>query len=217
MGYKTVIFDMDGTILDTLQDLTDAVNAAMRYARVPERTIDEVRRFVGNGAYKVIERSLPEGTSTARIGEVLNYYRPYYQLHAQEKTAPYEGIPEALTALRSAGVRLAVVSNKPDGAVKRLADHYFPGLFDAALGERSGLRIKPWPDLMEVAMGLLHAEPESTVYVGDSDVDILTAKNAGVACISAAWGFRDEAFLRKNGAETLLRSPDELYDAIMQA
>ncbi len=215
MGFQTAIFDMDGTILDTLADLTDAVNAAMRFARVPERTEDEVRQFVGNGAQKLIERALPASAGPRRVEEVLNFYRPYYELHAQEKTAPYPGIPEALAALKRSGVRIAVASNKPDGAVKRLAAHYFPGLFDAALGDRPGLRVKPYPDLLETAMGLLRAAPESTVYVGDSDVDILTARNTGVSCVSVAWGFRSEMFLREHGARTVVHSADELFRAIL--
>ena len=216
MKYKTAIFDMDGTILDTLEDLTDAVNAAMRFARAPERTPDEVRAFVGNGAKKLMERSLPAGTSRARVEEVLAFYRPYYESHAAEKTAPYAGIPALLAELRRQGMRLAVASNKPDGAVKRLAAQYFPGLFDAAVGERPGLRVKPAPDLLLVAMQLTGARPEETVYIGDSDVDIATAANTGTACVSVAWGFRDEAFLRKNGAKRVVCSAQELYAALTE-
>jgi len=206
---------MDGTILDTLEDLTDAVNAAMRFARAPERTRDEVRAFVGNGAYKLMERCLPAGTSRARVEEVLAFYRPYYESHAAEKTAPYAGIPALLAELRRQGMRLAVASNKPDGAVKRLAAQYFPGLFDAAVGERPGLRVKPSPDLLLVAMNLLHAAPEDTVYVGDSDVDIATAKAAGVPCISVSWGFRSEEFLRERGAQHIVYTARELYEAVI--
>lgn len=205
---------MDGTILDTLGDLTDSVNAAMRWAGAPERSMDEVRRFIGNGAKKLMERSLPAGTSRARIDEVLNFYRPYYETHAQRLTAPYPGIPEALAAMRGAGLRLAVASNKPDGAVKRLAAHYFPAMFDAVIGDRPGLRVKPAADLLRAAMELLHAEPDSAVYIGDSDVDIATAKIAGIDCVSVAWGFRDEAFLRENGAQTIVHSARELLAAI---
>lgn len=214
MLYKTAIFDMDGTILDTLADLTDSVNAAMCWVGAPERSIDEVRRFVGNGAYKLIERSLPDGTGRGRIEDVLNFYRPYYETHSRLKTAPYAGIPEVLSELRSNGIRLAVASNKPDGAVKQLAAHYFPGLFDTAVGDRAGLRVKPAPDLLQVAMGVLGADAASTVYVGDSDVDIETAKNAGIPCISVAWGFRDEDFLRENGARTIVHDAAALYAAI---
>lgn len=212
--FKAAIFDMDGTVLDTLADITDSANAAMRWAGAPERTPDEVRSFVGNGAYKLMERCLPAGTGRKRIEEVLQFYRPYYELHAQIKTAPYPGIPEMLSSLRAAGVRLAVASNKPDGAVKRLAAYHFSGLLDAAVGERMGLRVKPAPDLLQVVMGLLHAAPEDTVYVGDSDVDIATAENAGVACISVAWGFRDGAFLLDHDARLLVNTPDELYRAV---
>ena len=214
MRYKAVIFDMDGTILDTLADLYASVNAAMRWAGAPERTVDEVRRFVGNGAYKLIERSLPAGTPVKRVQEVLSFYKPYYETHAQIETKPYPGVSEALAELRRAGVLLAVASNKPDGAVKLLADRYFPGLFHAALGERPGLRVKPAPDLLLTAMGLLHAEPDGTVYVGDSEADIDTAKNAGVACVSAGWGFRDEAVLREHGAALVAADVPALMDAV---
>lgn len=215
MRYNAAIFDMDGTLLDTLADLHAAVNASMRWAGAPERSIDEVRRFVGNGAYKLIERSLPAGTPRARIEQVLAFYRPYYEMYAQHLTAPYPGIPEALRRLRSGGVRLAIASNKPDGAVKQLAERYFPGLFDAALGDRTGLRVKPAADLLLVSMNLLHTEPGTTVYIGDSDVDIETARNAGVDCISVSWGFREEAFLLQNGAQTLVHSAGELTSAIL--
>lgn len=215
MRYTTAILDMDGTILDTLEDLHTSVNAAMRWAGAPERTLEEVRQFVGNGAYKLIERSLPAGTKRARIEQVLSFYRPYYETHAQIHTRPYPGIPETLAALRERGVRLAVASNKPDGAVKQLAARYFPGLFDVAVGDRTGLRVKPAPDLVTVAMNVLRADPAATVYIGDSDVDIETAKNAGLACISVAWGFRDETFLLRRGAQTIVHTTQELYDAII--
>ena len=215
MRYTTAVFDMDGTILDTLQDIHHSVNAAMRWAGAPERTLDEVRQFVGNGAYKLIERSLPAGTSRRRIEEVLQFYKPYYETHAEIQTCPYGGIPETLAALREQGVRLAVASNKPDGAVKRLAERYFPGLFNAAVGDRMGLRVKPSPDLLLVAMQLLHADPSETVYIGDSDVDIATAANTGITCVSVGWGFRDEAFLREHGAGSIVFTAQELFDQII--
>ncbi len=215
MGYKAAIFDMDGTILDTLEDLTDSVNAALRWAGYPERTLDEVRSFVGNGALKLVERAVPAGTGAADIRRVLDFYRPYYQEHAEEKTRPYPGIPEALSALRAAGVKLAVVSNKPHGATVKLAARYFPGAFDAVLGARDGVPVKPAPDLLEAVMGSLGAAPEETAYIGDSDVDIETAKNTGTACVSVAWGFRSEGFLREHGADLTVRNGEELLAALL--
>lgn len=216
MGFKAAIFDMDGTILDTLADIAASVNASLRRFGYPARTVGQVRTFVGNGALKLVERALPPGTDEAAIRAVLTYYRPYYETHAAVDTRPYDGIPEALAALREAGVRLAVVSNKPDPAAQALAARYFPGVFDAVLGARDGLPVKPAPALMREAMRLVGVRPDETVYVGDSDVDIETAKNAGTACLCAAWGFRDEAFLRAHGAAAVLRSPSELPRAILR-
>lgn len=215
MRYKAAIFDMDGTILDTLEDLRDSVNAALAWAGFPERTLDEVRSFVGNGAWKLIERAVPAGTEEETARKVLDFYRPWYEAHARIKTAPYPGVPEALAALQAAGVRLAVASNKPDPATKQLAAHYFPGLFDAAIGAKDGVAVKPAPDAVLEVMGLLGVTAAETVYIGDSDVDIATAKNAGTDCVSVAWGFRDEAFLRENGASRVARSAKELADFIL--
>lgn len=215
MRYKAAIFDMDGTILDTLEDLRDSVNAALAWAGFPARSLDEVRAFVGNGAWKLIERAVPAGTEEAAARAVLDFYRPWYEAHARIKTAPYPGIPEALTALQAAGVRLAVVSNKPDPATKQLAAFYFPGLFDAAIGAKDGVAVKPAPDAVFEAMGLLGVTAAETVYIGDSDVDVATAKNAGTDCISVAWGFRDEVFLRAHGASCVAHSGEELADFIL--
>ena len=213
MKYSAAIFDMDGTILNTLTDLSASVNAAMRWAGAPEVSEEEVRRHLGNGARKLIERCLPQDMRKD-TDTVLNYYRPYYETHAAILTEPYPGIPETLKALRSCGVRIAVVSNKPDGAVKLLSARYFPGVFDIAIGERKGLRTKPSPDLVEVAVQLLHAAPESTVYIGDSEVDILTAANTGIRCISVDWGYRDTDTLIGAGAEAIAHTPSELYNLI---
>lgn len=215
MTYKAAIFDMDGTILDTLADLCASVNASLRREGFPERTTEEVRAFVGNGAVRLIERAVPAGTDAATTRRVLDFYRPYYEAHAQIRTKPYSGVPEALDALRAAGVKLAVVSNKPDGATRKLAARYFPGVFDAVIGARDGTAVKPAPDLLFEAMDALGAEPGETVYVGDSDVDIATAKNAGTDVLSVAWGFRTEAFLREHGAARIVRDTAELTAAVL--
>ena len=215
MAYKAAIFDMDGTILDTLGDLRDSVNAALRREGFPERTLEEVRSFVGNGAAKLVERAVPAGTDAETARRVLDFYRPYYEAHAQILTAPYPGVAEAMAALRAAGVKLAVVSNKPHPATAKLADRYFPGVFDVVIGARDGTAVKPAPDLLLEAMDALGIRPEETVYVGDSDVDIATAKNAGTDGIAVAWGFRGEAFLREHGAERIVRDAAELTAAIL--
>lgn len=215
MAFAAAIFDMDGTILDTLDDLTDSVNASLAREGFPARSREEVRTFIGNGAAKLVERAVPPGTDPETVRRVLDYYRPYYEAHAEIKTRPYPGVPEALDALRGAGVRLAVVSNKPDGAARKLAARYFPGLFAAVVGARDSAAVKPAPDLLFEAMGALGASPGQTVYIGDSDVDIGTAKNAGTACVSVAWGFRDEAFLRERGASAVAHGAGELLSMLL--
>lgn len=214
MRYQTAIFDMDGTILETLEDMRASVNVTMNHVGYPRRTMDEVRRFVGNGAAKLIERCMPAGAEDPRYPAALEFYRAYYDAHAQIKTGPYPGIPELLNQLSREGVRLAVVSNKPDEAVRALTERYFPGVFPVAIGNRDGWATKPAPDSVYEAMRLLGARRESTVYVGDSDVDVDTARNAGLDSIIVTWGFRDEDFLRAHGAQHLAHNADELYEML---
>lgn len=214
MRYQTAIFDMDGTILETLEDMCASVNVTMDHVGYPRRTMDEVRRFVGNGAAKLIERCMPAGAENPRYPAALEFYRAYYDAHAQIKTGPYPGIPELLNQLSREGVRLAVVSNKPDEAVRALTERYFPGVFPVAIGNRDGWATKPAPDSVYEAMCLLGARRESTVYVGDSDVDVDTARNAGLDSVIVTWGFRDEDFLRAHGAQHLAHNTDELYEML---
>ncbi|MBQ7001304.1 MAG: HAD family hydrolase [Oscillospiraceae bacterium] len=181
-----ILFDLDGTLLDTLEDLLDATNYALRVHGYPERTLPELRRFVGNGAYNQMRLSVPEGTAPEKIQAVLDTYKPYYTDHCQIKTRPYPGIPEVLAVLKE-DHPLAIVSNKPDLAVKALCAKYFPGIY--ALGEAPDCPRKPAPDMVFKAMEAIGAA--RCVYVGDSEVDVLTAKNAGVPCVSVLWGFRD--------------------------
>jgi phosphoglycolate phosphatase len=210
--YDAVIFDLDGTLLDTLDDLADAINYALQEMGMPRRSREEVRMFVGNGVAKLAERAVPTGTAPEDTARTLEVFKDYYQLHRQDKTAPYPGIPELLNALRERGCKLAVVSNKFDPAVKALAQDYFPGLFDLAAGESEaeGIPKKPHPAMVLRAMKALGAE--RAVYVGDSDVDLETAKNAGLPAVAVTWGFRDEAFLRAHGAQTLIHHPRELLE-----
>lgn len=214
MRYQTAIFDMDGTILETLEDMCASVNVTMDHVGYPRRTMDEVRRFVGNGAAKLIERCMPAGAEDPRYPTALEFYRAYYDAHAQIKTGPYPGIPELLNQLSREGVRLAVVSNKPDEAVRALTERYFPGVFPVAIGNRDGWATKPAPDSVYETMRLLGARRESTVYVGDSDVDVDTARNAGLDSVIVTWGFRDEDFLRAHGAQHLAHNADELYEML---
>lgn len=199
-----ILFDLDGTLLDTLGDLHASTNAVLRSFGYPERTIDEVRRFVGNGARVLIQQAVPEGEGH-RVDEVLAAFQSYYAAHCDILTRPYPGIPELLTALGEK-YPLAVVSNKPDRAVKELAKIYFPALY--ARGESADCPRKPAPDMVYAAMKALDAD--CCVYVGDSEVDVLTAKNAGVPCIAVTWGFRDVDTLRAAGAEYFCHTAADL-------
>ena len=191
-----ILFDLDGTLLDTLADLTDATNYALAQFNFPERTMEEVRRAVGNGAANQLRCCAPTGTAEEVIQEILALYKPYYTDHCQIKTRPYAGIPEALEAIR-AKYPVAIVSNKPDSAVKALCADYFPGIY--ALGETPDCPRKPAADMVAKAMAAIGVE--SCIYVGDSEVDVLTAKNAGVPCLCVLWGFRSREELVEAGAE----------------
>ena len=201
-----LLFDLDGTLLDTLEDLLDATNYALRTHGYPERTLPELRRFVGNGAHNQIRLSVPEGVDPI---PVLETYLGYYPSHCRIKTRPYEGIPEVLRELKER-YPVAVVSNKPDGAVKELCADLFPGIY--ALGEAPDCPRKPAPEMVHKAMEAIGVD--KCIYIGDSEVDILTAKNAGVPCISVTWGFRDEPDLLAAGADVLCRTPEELVPLI---
>ena len=201
-----VLFDLDGTLLDTLEDLADAVNHTMRQFGYPERTLEEVRCFVGNGARKLIERAVPDG---ADVDAVLAAFRTYYDAHCQVKTKPYGGIMEALAELEKK-YPIAVVSNKPDSAVKSLCADYFPGLY--ARGESTACPRKPAPDMVFKAMEAIGVE--RCIYVGDSEVDVLTAKNAGVPCLSGLWGFRDREEIEAEGGNCFCINTAELTEKL---
>ena len=207
---KLIIFDMDGTILDTLEDLKNSLNFALTANDMPERTLDEVRRFVGNGIGKLIERGVPNGSTPQQIAGVQAAFFPHYTLHCNDHTRPYDGIVEVIAALRKAGYLTAVVSNKADFAVQDLCKIWFDGLFDVAVGEREGLRRKPAPDSVFEVCKLLNVSVEESVYIGDSEVDYQTACNAGMDVISVEWGFRDAAFLKEIGAKKIVSTPREL-------
>ena len=213
--YKLAVFDMDGTILDTLEDLKDSTNYALEKCGYPTRTYDEVRRFVGNGIRKLIERAVPEGLNVEQIDRVHEVFTEHYKVHCADKTKAYDGIKPLLEKLRASGVKTAVVSNKADYGVQELCKEYFDGLFDYAVGEREGIRRKPAPDAVNEALRVLGMSKSEAVYIGDSDVDFETAKNAELPCISVLWGFRDEEFLREKGATLFVHDPAEIYDIIM--
>lgn len=272
MKYKAVIFDLDGTILDTLEDLADSLNYVLRMNGFEERTIDETRRFVGNGIHKLIERALfepaagqaatgeglpqavktaasgecPQAAKTATTGEcpqaaktaasgtfsqmeaasgkkaspadverIFADFKVRYGEHCADKTKPYEGIDQLLAKLREKGLPTAVVSNKADFAVKSLCETYFPKMFDLAVGEREGIRRKPCPDSLWEILRLFGVKPQEALYVGDSDVDIETAKNAGTDCLIVDWGFRSREELTKCGAGKIVSAPEEIYSYVM--
>ena len=190
--FNTFIFDLDGTLLDTLGDLAASTNYALRSCGMPEHSVEDVRRFVGNGVRLLMERAVPDGAANPRFDEAFAIFRQHYMAHSLDTTRPYDGIPEMLAALKAKGCRMAVVSNKFYAATQELCRHFFADTIDVAI-------------LRQLGVG-----KEGAVYVGDSDVDIQTARNSGLPCISVLWGFRDRDFLQKNGAETFISAPSEL-------
>lgn len=208
--YDTVIFDLDGTLLDTLEDLADAVNYALREWDMPERTLAEIRGFVGNGVRRLIELSVTDGSAHPAFEDVFSSFRSHYAEHCNDKTHAYDGVLPLLRELKAEGYALAIVSNKLDSAVKELAEVYFEGVVPVAIGEREGIARKPAPDTVREALKELGMPAETAVYVGDSEVDLQTARNAGLPCITVLWGFRDEAFLREQGAVCFASVPGEV-------
>lgn len=211
MEYHTILFDLDGTLLNTLEDLRGAVNHQLSVSGFPQRSLEEVRQFVGNGLRNLMRLSLPEGCSDEEIDRHTAAMRAWYNAHDRVCTRPYDGILPLLRQLREAGCAVAVVSNKVDEAVKDLCAHYFGDLVTIAVGETEGLCRKPWPDTVELALRRLGAGKEHAVYIGDSDVDLATARNAGLPCISVTWGFRTRKELEEAGAVTFADSPEALW------
>ena len=212
MKYDTYIFDLDGTLLDTLADLAASTNYALRTHGMPEHSIDDVRRFVGNGVRKLMERAIPNGEANPDFEATFATFREHYMHHSLDTTQPYPGIPEALAELKAKGCRLAVVSNKMMAATVELCRHFFPDNIEVAIGEHEaeGIRKKPAPDTVFAALRELGVDKSGAVYVGDSDVDVQTAANSGLPCISVLWGFRDRDFLIQHGAKTFISAPSEL-------
>lgn len=210
----TVIFDLDGTLLYTLADLADAVNFGLSQYGYPERELEEIRHFVGNGVRNLMERSIPGGLQNPDFENCLDAFIEYYAEHMQDKTRPYEGIPELLEALRGGGYKTAIVSNKLDRAVKALSDQYFGASIGLAAGEVEGVKRKPAPDCVFRILRELGSDAKQAIYVGDSDVDVFTAHNAGVPCVGVTWGFRSREVLAEAGADFLIDHPMELMDIL---
>lgn len=206
------IFDLDGTLLNTLNDLAASTNYALRSTGMPEHSVEDVRRFVGNGVKKLMERAIPDGLDNPKFDETYATFRRHYLEHSLDTTKPYEGIPEVLAELKRRGKKLAIVSNKFYAATQELAKHFFPETIQVAIGERENIHKKPAPDTVLEAMRQLGVGKEGSIYIGDSDVDIDTAKNVGIPCISVLWGFRDKDFLISHGATHLIKTPKELLE-----
>ncbi len=216
MQYKNIIFDLDGTLLNTLDDLHASTNYALAQHGLPTRTKNEVREFVGNGIRNLIRLAVAPHTSNELIEAVHATFDKHYSTHNLVKTAPYPGIIELVERLKSSGANCCVVSNKGDYAVQPLVQHFFPDLFDVVVGEREkdGIRRKPWPDTVLACMEAVGSTPLNSVYVGDSEVDLKTAANAKIPCICVGWGFRDEGLLLSNGATVIVHTMEELGAAL---
>ena len=208
--YKTYIFDLDGTLLDTLNDLHASCNYALRTHGMPERSLEEVRQFVGNGVKKLMERAIPDGLENPLFEDTLQTFRQHYLLHNLDTTLPYPGIMEMLQQLKAQGKRIAVVSNKFYAATQDLCKHFFGDTIQVAIGEREDIKKKPAPDTVLEALHQLQVTRQDAVYVGDSEVDVETARNSGIPCISVLWGFRSKSFLLSHGATMFIETPNEL-------
>ena len=208
--FETYVFDLDGTLLETLKDLAASTNFALRQYDMPEHSIEDVRMFVGNGVKKLMERAIPNGLDNPKFEEVYATFRQHYLNHNLDTTKPYDGIPELLRELKGRGKKLAIVSNKFYAATQDLARHFFPDTIEVAIGERENIKKKPAPDTVVEALRQLGVSKEGAVYIGDSDVDIMTARNSGLPSASVLWGFRDKEFLLEHGATFFAEKPDDL-------
>lgn len=212
MDKELFIFDMDGTILNTIEDITNAVNYILEKNRFPKRTVDEVKLFVGNGLLKTLQRSVPKGTGQDIVDEMFPEFVEYYKGHSNICTKPYDHIADVIRELKASGKHTAVVSNKRDEAVKNLCDIFFSGCFDMSIGDMEGIPRKPEPDMVYRVIDYFGTPKEKVVYIGDSDVDLKTAENSGVDCIAVSWGFRGRDFLINHGASTIIDNPKQLLE-----
>ena len=214
MRYDTVLFDLDGTLLNTLDDLADSVNDVLLSEGYQKRTLEEIRMFIGNGAKKLMERALPQGTPETEILRCLALFRSVYQKNMRNKTRPYDEIPALLERLKGMGIKIGVVSNKPDEAVKEVCGFYFREDVNAAIGDNMNRKKKPAPDNVYEVLKQLESRKEKTLYVGDSDVDVATARNAGLDCVGVAWGYRSREILAEAGADHIIDEPQQLLELI---
>lgn len=214
MKYDAVIFDLDGTLTDTLADLRNSVNYALSQFGFRERTTDEIRQFVGNGVRRLIYLSVPENTPEEISEACLAVFKEHYESNSLVETKPYDGISEMLLRLKGNGIKTAVVTNKMNEAAVDIVNHFFGNLIYVTVGQTDGAAQKPRPDGIFKALEILGVSKESAVYVGDSEVDCITAKNAGIPCIGVTWGFRDREILYENGADFIIRSPEDIFDCI---
>ncbi|MGI6179739.1 HAD family hydrolase [Butyricicoccus intestinisimiae] len=209
-----VIFDLDGTLLNTLGDLRAATNHALEVRGLPPHSMEEIRQFIGNGIRLLICRAMPEGTPEAEIDAALDDFKAYYAAHIHDRTVPYDGIPQLLTALRKRGIKVAVLSNKIDSASQQLIEYFFPGKTDVVFGEHVGVPRKPDPTSCRMVMQQLGVQPEQVLYVGDSGTDMQTAKNAGLYAVGVTWGFRSKEVLLENGADVLVHRPEQILQIL---
>lgn len=211
---NTIIFDMDGTLLDTLTDIMDSLNYVLDKYGIKKLSYEEVRTYVGNGAATLIKKAIPLGENNPLFNDILSEYKDYYGKHNLIKTAPYNGVLDVMKELKVRGYKLSIVSNKPDEGVKKLSDYFFPGLTDIAIGESDKINRKPAPDMVEAALKYMCTDKANAVYIGDSEVDLATANNSGLSCISVSWGFRDVDLLKSLGADTIINTPTELLELL---
>lgn len=209
-----VIFDLDGTLLNTLGDLRAATNHALEVRGLPPHSMEEIRQFIGNGIRLLICRAMPEGTPEAEIDAALDDFKAYYAAHIHDRTVPYDGIPQLLTALKKRGIKVAVLSNKIDSASQQLIEYFFPGKTDVVFGEHVGVPRKPDPTSCRMVMQQLGVQPEQVLYVGDSGTDMQTAKNAGLYAVGVTWGFRSKEVLLKYGADVLVHRPEQILQIL---
>ncbi len=214
LKYKAILWDLDGTLLNTIEDITDSTNYALMRFGFPIRTIQEIKSFVGNGLLREMELAVPDGQSNPKFSEVYRVFRKHYAVNCGNKTSPYPEIPETIQTLKAQGFKQAIISNKSDHEAKLLAAQYFNDTFDAVFGESERVRKKPAPDTVFAALAVIGCRPEEAVFVGDSDVDIKTAINAGIDCFSASWGFRSKDFLLQSGSNIIIERPSELLQVL---
>lgn len=212
MKYDTIIFDLDGTLLNTLDDLHDSVNYALEKNALGLRSLDEIRRFVGNGVRNLIKRAVPEGTDNEMYEAVYADFERHYDKNCRNKTAPYDGVTDLLAALKERGLKLAIVSNKIDFAVQNLRKEFFADVVKVAVGDSDDTENKPAPDMVFKALRALGSDGKKAIYVGDSEVDMKTAENAGMECISVSWGFRSRSELMSHGAQIIADTPEEVFN-----